>query len=82
MSPPDKRSQVGMATHLSDRLAKRRKATCKSRFGRDCIPWYHDLLRSHSAVEIVLEAIPCDIRADAMPASGRSVNERGPVGGT
>jgi hypothetical protein len=68
MYEPEQRSQVGMATNLYTRLRSRFRATCRSRFGEDCIPWYHDLLKRNPDVEVLLEAKPYATKAEALAA--------------
>jgi hypothetical protein len=68
MFPSERRSQVGMASDLCARLRRRWKATCRSRFGKDCIPWYYDLLTRDPTTELVLAAVPYCSREEALAA--------------
>lgn len=69
MWPPAMVSQVGMASKLYERLARRWRGTCQGRLdGTDSIPWYYDLLVQNPWVELTLVAIPYDSRDTALEA--------------
>jgi hypothetical protein len=52
---------------LFARIKSRWRATCRSRWGRDCIPWLHDLLveRGSGEVELVVRDFATEREAKA-----------------
>jgi hypothetical protein len=69
MWPAKRASQVGMATHLHDRLASRWRGTCAGRLsGTDSIPWLYDAIREGRADEVELVVTPYASRAEALAA--------------
>jgi hypothetical protein len=60
-----------MATSLHGRLQARYRATRKSRFGVDGIPWLRDLLLQDPNVVLRLEAVPYESREAAHAAEGK-----------
>lgn len=65
--PASRHVQIGMATHLTQRLRSRWRATLESRFGTsDGIPWLHDRLREDPAYEPDFDATLHASREEAL----------------
>lgn len=67
----DSAVQVGEAKNLFSRLSERWAASCRGRWGDDCIPWLYDLLEEGRADQVELAAHRFPTKEAALAAEKR-----------